>query len=364
VFYLPSYEECLSICEKTNNTLFFESIHYVDGFKISIFNYRLATYQDFLVNNSFELRGLTFVFNSDGSLFKRFLLMEKFFNINENESTELSSIKHKKINSVYEKVDGSIISFISLPNGKILAKSKTSFTSDQAIMAQNIFNQNCTLKIKIKEFIDNNIVPIFELVSPRNQIVLKYSNDDLILLRLRNNADGQYLPIDEYPYSKPKQFSYDLDTMSQMKGVVQNVEGWIVEFSDFQKIKIKTDWYLSLHKTMTETCYREDYVISMILDNKIDDLLSLLDIGTDARNFVESVINIVNSKFRSLLNKVDEMVSEYDGDKKEFSLKFHKEELFSVTIKVIGGGDKFQLLSEFIKKKTYRLESARTWVWE
>jgi RNA ligase len=124
MFFIPSYEFCKDICEKTNNDVFYESKFIIDGYDISIFNYRIATYQDFLEYQAFELRGLTFVFNKDGSFFKRFLLMEKFFNLNENESTSIDLVKNKKIKSVFFKEDGSIINFIQLPNGRILAKSK------------------------------------------------------------------------------------------------------------------------------------------------------------------------------------------------------------------------------------------------
>ena len=81
-----TYKQATNIVENSNG-VFTESKHLVSEFNVSVFNYRLATYENFInpINdlslNGLELRGLTFVFNKDGSLFKRYLLMEKFFNI-------------------------------------------------------------------------------------------------------------------------------------------------------------------------------------------------------------------------------------------------------------------------------------------
>jgi len=46
-YFIPTYEECLQICESNDNLIFFESHHNVDGYNISIFNYRLAQPKDF-----------------------------------------------------------------------------------------------------------------------------------------------------------------------------------------------------------------------------------------------------------------------------------------------------------------------------
>ena len=184
-----TYKQATNIVENSNG-VFTESKHLVDGFNISIFNYRLATYENFInpINdpslNYLELRGLTFVFNKDGSLFKRYLLMEKFFNINENKGTQLVDLNKLKIKSVYNKEDGSVISFVKLPNNKVVAKSKASFDSYQANKANFIYNNDNDIKSFVDDMLDNDIVPIFEYVSPFNKIVINYTNDELILFRI------------------------------------------------------------------------------------------------------------------------------------------------------------------------------------
>ena len=89
--FIPSYDEAVAICRR--NPVFYETRHKVNGYDVSVFNYRLATYDDFRSENAFEMRGLTFVFNTDGTLYKRFLGLHKLFNVNETEITQAHDIK-------------------------------------------------------------------------------------------------------------------------------------------------------------------------------------------------------------------------------------------------------------------------------
>jgi T4 RnlA family RNA ligase len=361
MFYLPDYKECVDICEKSEG-IFYESKFVIDGFPISVFNYRLSTYEDFFKYNAFELRGLTFVFNHDGSLYKRFLLMEKFFNLNENGSTSYDILKDKKIKSVYLKEDGSVINFIMLPNGKIVAKSKASFDSEQALSSQNLINKNENLRKDIESFLKSDISPIFELVGPKNRIVVKYDTSDLVLLRLRENKTGKYLPISNHSISTPKSFDYDLSKTVELKSKEIGIEGWVVEFEDGLKVKVKTDWYYSLHRIFTEYVYREDYLIEMVLDEKIDDILSLLENNSESKNFVNSLMGKTISNVQKISNEVDILYSKFNGDKKSFAINNHKNEYFTIVMSMINGREKMSLINSHIKKQTYRLSDARTWL--
>jgi len=288
--------------------------------------------------------------------------MEKFFNVNENESTLYENLRNKTIVSVHEKLDGSVISFIELPNGRIIAKSKNSFDSDQARLAQSIFESDENINQFVKKSISDDIIPIFELISPFNQIVLRYPKNELALLRLRNNNTGEYLKIDHYEFRKSETFDYNLDDLMEIKSQVENIEGWVVEFEGGQKVKIKTDWYFSLHKIFTETSVREDYIIDFILDSKIDDLLSLHETESESKKFIEGVIEKTLYKKRLMSNQVDSILSKFDGNRKSFAEKFYQHQLFNICMKVISGKDKEECLVSHIKKETYRLESARSWL--
>ena len=80
-YSIPSYEEAVELCSK-DDAPFYESKMVVDGFNVSVFNYRLAQYKDFANPlehkpelKGYEMRGLTFVFNEDGSFLQFFLTL-------------------------------------------------------------------------------------------------------------------------------------------------------------------------------------------------------------------------------------------------------------------------------------------------
>ena len=217
-FNLPTRDECRKIVESTD--AFFVAERVVEGQNVELYNYRLASISDFTDNNAFELRGLCFVQLNDGT-WERNILMNKFFNINQTISWMYDDVKDKKIVSVAEKCDGSIISFVKFPNGKVRAKSKMSFESEQAVMAQDYLDNHPILLEEIDALLKKGLTPIFELVGYNNCIVLNYSvPSELILLQIRKE-DGSYISANELKnYSAPmciKQAAvYDLELLEKV----------------------------------------------------------------------------------------------------------------------------------------------------
>lgn len=357
---LPTYSYCKKICEESNG-IFYESQTTLDGYKVSIFNYRYASYVDFMKYGAFELRGLCFVFDQDGSNFNTYPLFEKFFNINENDSTSIEIIKSKEIKSIFIKEDGSIIGFVKLPNGKIYARSKTSFISEQSILSQTLLESNSEIKIFVESLLDIGLNPIFELVGPKNKIVVDYKKTELILLGIRDNI-GNYVELSDVEFKKPEKVNYTLQEIISMKSSSEGVEGWIVTFMDGQRVKIKTDWYFSLHRILTDYTERENVLIKLILDEKIDDVLSVLDIGSESRQFVESIQKKTLEKLEQINKSLKKLLSEYEGDKKSFAIKNNKNEYFKLCMCVINGRDLNDSIKDFVQQKTKRLFAARDWL--
>jgi hypothetical protein len=67
MFFIPSYDEAVAICQR--NPVFYETKHKVNGYDVSVFNYRLATYDDFRSENAFEM--------SEGTLYPILHALEK-----------------------------------------------------------------------------------------------------------------------------------------------------------------------------------------------------------------------------------------------------------------------------------------------
>jgi len=108
--YLLTYEDAKAISKRYNEKHFWEIQFMIGGYKLSSFNYFICGWDDFAfplpekpLTNAFDMRGTTFVFNSDGSLYKRFLMLPKFFNLNQVEATQYGNVKDKKIVNVSVK---------------------------------------------------------------------------------------------------------------------------------------------------------------------------------------------------------------------------------------------------------------------
>jgi len=324
---IPTYEQALELCSGDESP-FYESKMVVDGFNISVFNYRLAQYKDFANPipskpelKGYEMRGLTFVFNEDGSLFNRYVLLEKFFNLNQVPDSLYSVVKNYKIKFINNKEDGSIASFIKLPNGKIIGKSKMGFDNDQADGINRVYKTNKEVKSLVDWALNNNIVPIFEYVAPNNRIVLRYPSEELILLRLRDNVTGKHIDIrnhlDKVGSIRVAPFEddvRDLDHLIELTATQVDKEGSIVTCEDEMGrdffFKLKTPWYCERHGLLTEDLYREHIIIGYILDDKIDDILG--QVPEDEKEAHERINKIISIVKKAIADKVSEIEKAYE----------------------------------------------------
>ena len=384
--YIPTYEDCVEMCAK-EDAAFYESKFTIDGFNISIFNYRLAQYKDFVTPleskpnvKAYEMRGLTFVFNQDGSLFKRFLLLEKFFNLNQVPESMYSIVKDYKIKWVNNKEDGSIASYIQLPNGKVLGKSKMGFDNEQANGINRIYKSRTDVKTFVDWCLQNGITAIFEYVSPANRIVLRYLDEDLILLRMRDNTTGKHLDIKNYLDKvgtiriAPFEDDYkDLNSLIEVNATQVDKEGVIVQAEDkFGKdffFKIKTPWYMSLHGLLSEDIYREHIIIGYILDDKIDDILGQIpEDEKEAHERIERIIAIVKKVIDEKVQDIKKSYGVYldmSSNNKEYALKYYKKEPnFGYVMQMAKGQDPYELAKDWLRDKTRRLMIARDFLKE
>jgi RNA ligase len=186
-FYLPTYEECVHLVQVKTDLIFYETKFEIEGYQVSVFNYRLPQYSDFYdVFDAREIRGISFVFDQ-GKVWKRYLMLHKFWNLNQVTESQYSVLKDKKIKTIHNKEDGSMISFIALPNGKIVAKTRMGFDNPQTQAAMTLYNARPELQKFVTTCLQQDLMPIFEYVSFQNKIVLNYDKSDIILLRLRDN---------------------------------------------------------------------------------------------------------------------------------------------------------------------------------
>lgn len=370
---LPTYEECLNIVK--NNDAFYMKETSVDNTPIYIFCYRLASFNDFEDFNAYELRGLSFV--KENNEYKRYLALNKFFNVNQNEGWMENDLKDKKIIKMEDKLDGSMISFI-LVNDKVIAKTKMDLTSPQAIAVNEMLNNNQDLYNFIYNCLNSNIMPICEYISPFNQIVLQYPKSDLILLQLRNQLDGSYINFDNVSDIEKKNNNtvikvrksmppLTLQEVLNMKETETKIEGWVLTFDDGQMAKVKTEWYLNLHGLIGYNVLADNILIKTIIEDNIDDVLAELNKDSEKRKYIENMMKIIYNYYDSKIKHIEALRQFYyeifEEDKKKFSLEYSKDPLFGIVVKSFRDKEVIpKLLKEYILKKTYRLNESKKFV--
>jgi T4 RnlA family RNA ligase len=251
-YNIPSYQECLNVVNKYPPKTFYEKIKFYDGYSLSFFNYRYAGYKEFEESKAFEMKGITFLHHNGSS--KAHLMFNKFWEINQYPQFNYDLYKDKKIKKVMMKEDGNLVSFIKLPNGKIISRVKEGLESKFNITSNKFIKDNPIYYNFINWCMNNDIVPLFELVG-ENRIVLKYNKNNLILLNLRDNKTGEYL--DEVDYKMEgidtiKRVNYTLDELMTLAKTEEEIEGWVVQFEDDIFLKIKTEWYYEMSKYILE----------------------------------------------------------------------------------------------------------------
>ena len=171
--------------------------------------------------------------------------MKKFFNMEEGKHTPTTDFE------VFEKVDGSL-GIVFNYKGEWIIATRGSFTSDQAIKGKEMLNG---LKM---DKVPQNLTYLFEIIYPENRIVVDYNQEKLVLLGAIEVGSGVEVSRHTLEYFASEigsdiSKSYDgIKDYSVLKTMVKdNEEGFIVRFSNGDRMKVKGQEYLRLHKIMT-----------------------------------------------------------------------------------------------------------------
>ena len=166
---------------------------------------------------------------------------QKFFNIEEGKFEPTENFE------VYEKMDGSL-GIVFWYQGQWVVATRGSFTSDQSIKARELLQKYNT------DIMFRHLTFCFEIIYPENRIVLDYGDDEKLVLLGTFNKDGKELDVEmwgQWGFDVVKKYD-GINDYKQLKEMVKNdQEGFVVKFSNGDRIKVKGVEYLRLHKIMT-----------------------------------------------------------------------------------------------------------------
>lgn len=201
---------------------------------IYIYNYtKKAQFEK--VWNEFTLACRGLITDAEGNVLYR--PFEKFFNLEEHKG-EIPDTKF----SVYEKLDGSLGILYKIDGVPHIA-TRGSFKSEQAIHATEILQR----KYKDVNF-DDRFTYLFEIIYPENRIVVDYLNmDDLVLLAILDTKTGERQRTPRtFPMKRAKYYKVK-DYKALMEKPRENFEGFVVEWRNGLRLKMKYEEYKRLH---------------------------------------------------------------------------------------------------------------------
>lgn len=335
---------------------------FVGGETVTIITYMISDPDYWEIPLSEETRGITF--NAAGDCISRPL--EKFFNIGEVPWTQKHTLPWDSGFVIEEKIDGSMVTPVLLKDGSIRFKTKKTFFNEIAASAQRVFENLPTLtRDKIRWALQMGITPIFEYTGPDNKIVLDYP-EKLWLLAARVNSTGDYMSLDRFNLPGiefPKEYTSGKDEIISLIKESKGMEGVVIRFNSPEnengfydstlRVKLKTPWYISLHRVLTDI--RERDIAEAVVNETYDDIYAV--IATESPDLLPKVTDIQRTVFRWFFEThriVDDCVSiaRPETTPKEMAALFKEHPLFDLIIAEFRGKD----IGGLIKKKFLRDE--------
>lgn len=319
-FQQTLYDNLMAICATT------EAFYYVDqdyeGDIYRIFLYRLASYTDFQLPNALECRGHTFRITNGVELVC--MPMEKFFNLGENPSVINLDLSVHNIDSIMDKLDGSLISTAITRYGLRL-KTKGSFFSEQSVAATALLqsNYNTELREYCNRMAANGYTVNMEYTSPSNRIVLGYDDSQLRVLNVRNNENGKYLPFDEIAVALHSKFIVPVhkipvqseEWINSIYGMT-GIEGFVINLKNGPTIKVKCDAYCVLHKTKDSISSERKLFEACVMETA-DDLRGLFKDD----QYTINLINTMEVKVSKLYNHISVVIEKFYNENKHLDRK-------------------------------------------
>lgn len=166
---------------------------------------------------------------------------------------------------------------------------------------------------------------IFELTSPFNRIVTKYTESTLTLLTIRNNKNGNELSFEEIDYvahhilgvPRPKFFRLlNLNmVMQSIRQLHKLEEGYVCLRPDtFERVKVKNPSYVAIAHLRENGKISEKRIIQLIFEEGVEEFLI---------HFPEDIIvfNSYIGKYQRMLQHVIELqaITKDIKDQKEFA---------------------------------------------
>jgi T4 RnlA family RNA ligase len=327
------YDNLMRLCESDDSFFYVDQVLASHTYKV--FNYRLASYSQWLSPGALEARGITFRVEGDKMVELVSLPFGKFFNYLECPFTmnlDLSTVVR-----VQDKFDGSLISSMKTPDGKFWLKSKGSLFSEQAQAANHLIKNGYgygDLHWFVQSMTNGNCTVIMEYVAPTNRIVIGYPEERLVVLAVRNNTTGLYSDLSVIASRVPELARFmapyimvegSMEDFVNSIPEMQGIEGYVLELESGQRVKIKTTAYLALHH-LKDSINSKRRLYEAVVYETSDDLRAAYFDDPVALQIIIDMEKLVVPLYNHAVNVVESFYRDNKHlDKKSYAIKGQQE---------------------------------------
>lgn len=246
---------------------------------------------------------------------------DKFFNYGEY-GIDFKPVG--KIKNVYEKVDGNIgVLYRDENTYKISTRGR--FDSGAAIWATQFLNQHFDLT-----GLENELTLIFEIVNPSIRVIVNYEGlEDIVLLAARNRFTGEYVDIDKlsdiakrYNFNLPSMYSFKTieEIVEASKLLDENAEGYVIEYEDGSRWKIKGDRYRHIARLVINLNFRN--TVKAMRDDVMDTYLDLIpeEFMSYVNSWIKKIEDYKAETIQSMNNILNTVPEDIKRDKKSLAI--------------------------------------------
>lgn len=182
---------------------------------------------------------------------------------------------------VQEKIDGTLINMYYY-NGKWCMSTTGCIDASDANLPTNLKYKNfydlfmsaCVINNLDLHNLSINNTYMFELVSPYNQVVIKYNNIDIYHLSTRNNITLQE-QVDDIGIKHPQEYSlHSLNDCIKFVKTFKGHEGFVVVDNKWNRIKVKNPAYVAMQHTINNHTLTLERIIDIQESGDEDEFLN------------------------------------------------------------------------------------------
>lgn len=262
--------------------------------------YVLFKYQQFISD-----MGLRLCQEARGAIFRRVnnkfipisIAMYKFFNAAERYSA-INSLDWKTA-TISEKVDGSLmrLAYDKFDNNWLLSSNGTIYAHNVDVANTNFEEIFISIIGGQQEYenllnqLDKDYCYFFEMVSSYNLICVHYDEAGIYYLGRRNmitlEEDNEILEYGNIKHPKTYNLYSLSDCIAAANEFKEDFEGFVVKDAEWHRVKIKTPWYIALHKLRGNGPLTILRVVEMWQNDTLDDFIAYYP---EMREFIDDVI--------------------------------------------------------------------------